>query len=436
MVNGAGPAAVVHSRPGRYVFQTSVPYAVYGLDVLRVANSAELSKLYILARDDVASREMAEATRNAALNGFAPGEVELYRPGTVDFTLQVARARAAQADAWIAFGDVRDAAEMVKTFKRLDYAPKLFFANAVSHPRYIALLGQDAEFSLGVVDFDPRLGDEAREFARAYTARWKVPPQLTAAEGYVAGTVLAAALRSAGRLDQERLRAALAELELPTALGGYRVSPENGAQIGFKPVGGADPQGAPGARHAAPALPAMEREGLDQKMNRSFLFAPGNVARRVEKALTLDADAVIVDLEDSVAIAEKAATRKAVADALSRPRRGRGYVRVNAPSTAFCYGDLTQTIHKGVDGIVLPKVESAADLHAIDWLIWNLERERGIAEGSIDLMPQIETAAGLHRIDRVLQARSLRPYKGPWRVKRVAFGAADYAHELGLSVSS
>jgi citrate lyase subunit beta / citryl-CoA lyase len=170
-------------------------------------------------------------------------------------------------------------------------------------------------------------------------------------------------------------------------------------------------------------------------MNRSFLFAPGNVARRVEKALTLEADVVIVDLEDSVAIAEKAATRKHVAAALERPRRARGYVRVNAPATHFCYADLVETLHGGVDGVVLPKVESAADLHAIDWLMWNLERERGIAEGSIDLMPQIETAAGLHRIDRVLQARSLRPYKGPWRVKRVAFGAADYAHELSLAVS-
>lgn len=167
-------------------------------------------------------------------------------------------------------------------------------------------------------------------------------------------------------------------------------------------------------------------------LNRSFLFAPGNVARRVEKALTLEADAVIVDLEDSVATAEKAATRKAVAAALERPRRPRGYVRVNAPSTAFCYGDLVQTVHRRVDGVVLPKVESAADLHAIDWLIWNLERELGMVEGAIDLMPQIETAAGVQRIDRILQARSLRPYKGPWRVKRVAFGAADYAHELGL----
>ena len=170
-------------------------------------------------------------------------------------------------------------------------------------------------------------------------------------------------------------------------------------------------------------------------MNRSFLFTPGNVARRVEKALTLAADVVIVDLEDSVAIAEKAATRKPAAAALERPRRARGYVRVNAPATQFCYGDLAETLHRGVDGVVLPKVESAADLHAIDWLMWNLERERGMPEGSIDLMPQIETAAGLHRIDRVLQARSLRPYKGPWRVKRVAFGAADYAHELNLAVS-
>jgi citrate lyase subunit beta/citryl-CoA lyase len=168
---------------------------------------------------------------------------------------------------------------------------------------------------------------------------------------------------------------------------------------------------------------------------RSLLFAPGNVPRRVEKALTLAADAVIVDLEDSVAVSDKEATRKPVASALSRPRKCRGYVRVNAPSSAFCYADLAATIHERVDGVLLPKVESAADLHAVDWLLVALERERGIAEGSIDLIPQIETAAGVQRIDRIVQARSLRPYKGLWRVRRVAFGAADYAHELGLTVS-
>ena len=168
-------------------------------------------------------------------------------------------------------------------------------------------------------------------------------------------------------------------------------------------------------------------------LNRSFLFAPGNVARRVEKAFTLQADAVILDLEDSVAVSDKPATRKPVAEALARPRACRGYVRVNAPSSPFCYRDLVETIHKGVDGVVLPKVESAAELHAVDWLIANLEREHGIGEGSIDLMPLIETAAGVQRVDRILQARNLRPYAGPWRVKRVAFGAGDYANDVGLA---
>lgn len=167
-------------------------------------------------------------------------------------------------------------------------------------------------------------------------------------------------------------------------------------------------------------------------LNRSFLFAPGNVARRVEKALTLEADAVILDLEDSVATSDKIAARKPVAEALARPRRARGYVRVNAPSTPFCYGDLVATIHPGVDGVVVPKIEAAADLHAIDWLMASLERERGIAEGSIDLMPLIETAAGVQRVERIVQARNLRPYPGPWRVKRVAFGAGDYANDVGL----
>jgi citrate lyase subunit beta/citryl-CoA lyase len=73
---------------------------------------------------------------------------------------------------------------------------------------------------------------------------------------------------------------------------------------------------------------------------RSFLFAPGNHSRRVEKALSLDADAAILDLEDACPIAEKKATRDVVATACQRPRTGLGYVRVNATSTEFGYGDI------------------------------------------------------------------------------------------------
>ena len=171
--------------------------------------------------------------------------------------------------------------------------------------------------------------------------------------------------------------------------------------------------------------------------NRSFLFAPGNHPRRVAKALALDADVVILDLEDSVAVSEKPAARKPVAEALAAlagaRRKIRGFVRVNAMGTPYCFRDLLDTIGPGVAGVVLPKVESAADLHAIDWMIANLERERGLATGTLELMPIVETAVGVSRIDRLLQARRLKPYSGAWRVRRIAFGAGDYSHDLGLS---
>jgi citrate lyase subunit beta / citryl-CoA lyase len=157
---------------------------------------------------------------------------------------------------------------------------------------------------------------------------------------------------------------------------------------------------------------------------RSFLFAPGNHARRVEKALTLDADAVILDLEDAVATAEKPATREAVAVALTRPRRGLLYVRVNAFDTEFCYGDLAAVVRPGLDGIILPKVESAAGVAAIDWLLAQLEREHGLATGAVDLIPIIETARGLRQIEAMLAAGT--------RTKRVAFGAGDFTLDVNL----
>ncbi len=157
---------------------------------------------------------------------------------------------------------------------------------------------------------------------------------------------------------------------------------------------------------------------------RSFLFAPGNHARRVEKALSLDADAVILDLEDAVATAEKKATRATIAAVLDRPRTGLLYVRVNAVDTEFCYGDLVGVVRRGLDGLILPKVESAAGVATVDWLLEQLEREKGIDAGSIDLVPIIETAGGLNRIDAILAAGT--------RVKRVAFGAGDFTLDVNM----
>ena len=112
---------------------------------------------------------------------------------------------------------------------------------------------------------------------------------------------------------------------------------------------------------------------------RSFLFAPGNHPRRVEKALSLDADAVILDLEDACPIAEKKATRAVVVAACQGARTGLGYVRVNATTTEFGYGDIVAVVQKGVDGIILPKVEQADEIRAVDWVIANLETAHRIA---------------------------------------------------------
>ncbi len=158
---------------------------------------------------------------------------------------------------------------------------------------------------------------------------------------------------------------------------------------------------------------------------RTFIFAPGNHPRKVEKVFSLGADAVILDLEDAVAVSEKVAARQAVVEALKRPRPCKGYIRINASDTPFCYGDLLAIVGQGLDGIVLPKVESAAQLLMIDWLLAQLEHEGGLVAGSIDLLPIIETGKGVAAVREIAAAGS--------RVRRLSFGAADYTHDMGMN---
>ena len=158
---------------------------------------------------------------------------------------------------------------------------------------------------------------------------------------------------------------------------------------------------------------------------RSLLFAPGNHPRRVEKAFTLGADAVILDLEDACAASEKVATRPVVVDALRRPRPCLGYVRINALSTEFAYGDLAAVVQPGVDGLIVPKVESAGDLRIVDWLVAQLERERGLPPGRIDVIPILETGAGLAAVHDIARAGT--------RTRRLAFGAGDFTLDMGLA---
>ncbi|WP_431304774.1 HpcH/HpaI aldolase/citrate lyase family protein [Sediminicoccus sp. BL-A-41-H5] len=163
--------------------------------------------------------------------------------------------------------------------------------------------------------------------------------------------------------------------------------------------------------------------------NRTFLFAPGDHARRAEKVLTAGADACILDLEDAVAISAKVAARALVNAALERPRTCRGFVRVNAFDTEFCPGDIQAVIGPRLDGLVLPKLEDPAQLIAVDWLISALERQLGLPHRGIEVMPIIETARGMAGLGALTTcAASLGG-----RVKRFSFGAGDYTLDLGIT---
>ena len=157
---------------------------------------------------------------------------------------------------------------------------------------------------------------------------------------------------------------------------------------------------------------------------RSFLFAPANHARRAEKVFQAGADAAILDLEDAVAVAEKPAARALAVAALQRRRPCKGFVRVNAAETEWCFGDLEAIVGPWLDGIVLPKLESAAMLQTIDWTLAQLERKAGLDTGSIDLMPIVETGLGVSNLKEIANCRS--------RLRRLCFGAGDYTLDMGL----
>jgi branched-chain amino acid transport system substrate-binding protein len=235
LINGAGASLAVHKRSPRYLFQTTMSNSAYGIGVLELAKSAELGSVSILARDDHMVREMAEATRERAVKqGLKAGDIEIYRGGADDFAPYVSKL---DANAWIAFGELRDTADMLRSFRKLGYAPRLFFARSAADPRLIGMVGQDAEFALAAREYDPKFKTSGNErFAAAFAAKWSSPPGLAAAQGYAAGTVLAEAVRRSGSLDQAKLRATLAQMETHTVLGGYKVDPQTGEQREAKPA--------------------------------------------------------------------------------------------------------------------------------------------------------------------------------------------------------
>lgn len=118
-------------------------------------------------------------------------------------------------------------------------------------------------------------------------------------------------------------------------------------------------------------------------MMRSFLFVPGDSLRKFENAKKTAADALILDLEDSIAPEEKIGARRTVSEMLdARNPVQKIYIRVNALDTDMTLGDLAAVIPGRPDGVVLPKCAEAADVNRLALYLDAFEAASGIEHGS------------------------------------------------------
>ncbi len=162
------------------------------------------------------------------------------------------------------------------------------------------------------------------------------------------------------------------------------------------------------------------------RLLRSFLFVPGNTKRFIDKAKTLNADIICLDLEDSVSITDKEPARQLVSDVLKiRPEfAGEVYVRTNSYDSGLIQDDLKAVVQKGIDGIVIPKVNDANEVFELSKWIGNLEHERTVKEGTVEIMPSIESAKGVVNAYKIASASP--------RVSALVFGVFDFLFDMGL----
>lgn len=161
---------------------------------------------------------------------------------------------------------------------------------------------------------------------------------------------------------------------------------------------------------------------------RSVLFAPANHPRRAQRLSDFGADAVVLDLEDAVADAEKVRARATISASLATYRDVLRCVRVNALGTGLALDDLAAAVGPALDCVVVPKIESAAELGVFDDWLRRLENDAGLPSGRIRLLPIVETARGILRVEEV--AAAVQP-----RVITLVFGIGDYTADLGIKPS-
>lgn len=162
---------------------------------------------------------------------------------------------------------------------------------------------------------------------------------------------------------------------------------------------------------------------------RSLLFVPGHVERFIQRARASGADAICLDLEDSVPEAEKATARAMTAEAIRTiSSGGLLVVRVNGLHTGMVEDDLLSVVVEGLSGIMLPKVEATEAVRRLDAYLTIVERQRGLEEGAVSIVPLVESARGILISTEIATASP--------RVLGLALGAEDLATNMGVQRTS
>lgn len=158
---------------------------------------------------------------------------------------------------------------------------------------------------------------------------------------------------------------------------------------------------------------------------RSMLFVPVTVPRFVATAADRGADAIILDLEDSVAPGAKENARTRLADAIPPvARRGADVlVRLNRP-WRLLVRDLEAAVIRGVSALMLTKVDSAEHVQAVAAVVEELESERGLPANALGFVVLVETASGFFRMEAIARAHP--------RVVAISLGAEDFALSVGM----
>jgi citrate lyase subunit beta/citryl-CoA lyase len=166
---------------------------------------------------------------------------------------------------------------------------------------------------------------------------------------------------------------------------------------------------------------------------RSFLFIPGDSNKKLGKADGSGADALILDLEDSVAPANKPIAREKVPAFLADRPRGRRtaqlWVRINPLDTEYALADLAAVVAGAPDGIMLPKADGPAEVQRLSHYLDALEAQAGVEPGSIGILPvATETAVAPFRLGDYAGA-------GLTRLRGLTWGAEDLSAALGASTN-